>query len=175
MSPGTAGGISLPTLQLQQLQFVCRAAQIPAGAIDSINVPYMARSIKVAGDRSFQDYTITVMNDEDWSLRTMFEGWQNAINSLESNIRAPGLDVENYKTNFNVRQFTKDGFVTRSYQMIGAWPTVVSPIDLDWDASNQIEVFTVTFAFDYWLPDPGDSLAVLNEYFGAAVTPATIS
>jgi len=143
-------------------------------SVDAVNVPYFGRVVKMAGNRTFQDYEITVMNDEDWSIRTMFESWNNSINSLESNIRDPSLDTENYKANFNVRQFDKTGTIIRSYQMLGAWPSIVSPINLDWDMANQIEVFTVTFSYDYWLPDPGDSIGVDNEYFTEATTPASV-
>ena len=142
--------------------------------VDAVNVPYFGRVVKMAGNRTFQDYEITVMNDEDWSIRTMFESWNNSINTLESNVRDSDLDTENYKANFNVRQFDKTGNIIRSYQMLGAWPSIVSPINLDWDMANQIEVFTVNFSYDYWLPDPGDSQGVTNEYFTDATTPASI-
>ena len=170
----TGSSIQLPAQQLAQLPFVVRAASIPASAINSIDVPYMGRKIKLAGDRDFGDYTIVVMCDEDYGLREMFEAWQNSINSLESNVREAALTTENYKLDFNVRQFAKDGTIIRSYKMVGGWPKVVSPIDLDWDAQNAIETFSVVFSVDYWLPDPTDSPTTLIDFYGAATTPVSI-
>jgi hypothetical protein len=178
-SGGAVAGVIFPLAiaNLSQLNFVARAAKIPEGTIAAIKVPYLSRDIKVAGMMTFPDYKVTIMNDEDWSIRTMFESWQNSINSLESNLRTTNLDVENYKIDFNVRQFDKTGGIIRTYQMLGAFPIEVSAIQLDWEDREKVEVFDVTFAIDYWLPDPGDTTSQFfagQEYYPAATTPTTI-
>lgn len=174
---GTSNFSLLPQGILRQLNFVARAAKIPEGTVASISVPYLSRDIKVAGMMTFPDFEITIMNDEDWAIRDMFEAWQNTINSLESNLRTAAFDLENYKANFNVRQFAKEGSIVQSYQMVGAFPKLVSAIQLDWEDREKVEVFNVTFAIDYWLPDPGDTVGNIispNSYIGPATTPATI-
>lgn len=147
-----------PTLPLnpeafRKLVFTCRAAELPESTISNIEIPYFGRRIKVAGERSFADWSITVMNDEDFSVRSMFEAWQNAINTMQTNIRLPEAAFEQYKAfAVDVTQFAKDGEVLRVYQLIGAFPTQLSGVTLNWDSQNAIEEFTVNFAYDYWLP-----------------------
>jgi len=139
---------------LQQLPFLVRAASLPSAVVAPIRVPYFGRHIKVAGNRDFEDWTITIFNDEDFAMRDIFESWSDDINTLQGNVRLPGFNTEkSYKSDFVVQQFDKSGAVIRAYDMLGAWPTRVSQIDLDWEAQNQVEVFQVTFAYDYWIPD----------------------
>jgi hypothetical protein len=157
-------GEALDAASLSQFRFVCRAAQIPPSALGTIEIPYFGRKIKLAGDRVFQSWQVTVMNDEDFSVRSMLEKWSNALNTIETNIRRP-LGELNYKSDVLVRQFGKNGAggaPIRVYKLIGAFPTVISPIDLDWNSTDQIENFTVTFEYDYWLPDLGNELNTYN-------------
>jgi len=154
-----------------KFRFTCRGASIPAATIQAIDVGYFGRKIKVQGDRTFTDWQVTVMNDEDFLVRSMFEKWSNALNRLESNIRDPNFtgDENSYKTDMNVLQYGKDGELIRQYDIIGAFPTTVSDIQLDWDTTNQIETFTVTFAYDYWLPAEENT----NAYLSDAVSPVS--
>ena len=122
--------------------------------VSPIRVSYFGRHIKVAGNRDFEDWTITVFNDEDFSLRDMFEDWSNSINSLQGNLRLASENTESaYKSDVLVQQFDKEGNIIRGYNMLGAWPARISQIDLDWEAQNQIEVFQIVFSYDYWLPN----------------------
>jgi hypothetical protein len=138
--------------------FLIRAAQLPASTVDSIDIPYFGRKIKIAGDRTFTDWTITVMNDEDFDLRNSFEAWLNSINAHVSNrMDYDSAAPSNYKVNIEVHQYGKAGpgdenGIIRSYALIGAFPTSVDAISLDWDTTNQVETFDVTFAYDYWAP-----------------------
>lgn len=142
----------------ERASFLIRAAQLPASTVDPVDVPYFGRKIKVAGDRTFADWTVTVMNDEDFKLRNDFEAWLNYINTHISN-RSASADgsPENYKVDVQVIQFGKagpgdDSGIIRSYSLVGAFPTSVDAISLDWDTTNAIETFDVTFAYDYWIP-----------------------
>ena len=164
-------GIGIDTTTISKFKFVCRAAELPPSQMASVDVPYMGRNIKVSGDRVFPDWNVTVMNDEDFSVRAMFELWSNGINRLESNVRDPALINELYKTDFVVDQFSKDGTLIREYTMYGIFPTVIGPIALDWENTNAVETFTVQFAYDYWMPtleQSSFSAGGINTYAAAA-------
>jgi hypothetical protein len=114
-------------------------------------VPYFGRTIKLAGDRSFADWSVTVMNDEDYIVRNMFEDWSNKINQLAGNRKL--LSNNSYKfSDALVTQFSKDGTPIRAYNFVGIFPVQVSNMALDWDNTNSIQTFDVTFAYDYWIP-----------------------
>lgn len=147
------GGIGIDNISVQKFSFVARAAELPASTIASFDVPYFGRKIKVAGDRTFTDWRVTVMNDEDFSVRAMFEAWSNAINRMIANVRDPILNAEQYKTDVEILQYGKDGSPLRSYLLVGAFPTVVDAISVDWNTTNNIEEFAVTFSYDYWVPN----------------------
>lgn len=136
---------------MEKFIFTCRASEVPAATVESVNVPYFGRQIKLAGDRTFTDWSVTVMNDEDYLVRNMFEDWSNQINQLAGNIKL--LPANTYKsTDATVTQFSKDGSKIRAYQFVGIFPVSVGAMALDWDSTNAIQTFDVTFAYDYWLP-----------------------
>ena len=145
-------GIGIDNVSVDKFRFVCRAAEIPDSTISSIEIPYFGRKIKVAGERQFTDWSVTVMNDEDFAVRSLFESWSNALNRLVSNVRDPSLSAEQYKQDLEVIQYGKDGSELRSYILVGAFPTQIGAIALDWDSANQVETFTVNFSYDYWVP-----------------------
>lgn len=130
-----------------KIPFMVRAAQLPESTLGVIPVSYFGRQIKVAGNRTFGEWTVTIINDEDFLIRNSMEQWVNSINSLQNNlsIGQPAL----YKSSANVTQYGKQGNVLRTYQFNGLFPTSVAPIDLNWDTEG-IEEFTVTFQYDYW-------------------------
>ena len=144
-------GFDLPTFDADKFQFMCKAAQLPAQNIGSIDVPFRGRTFKVAGDRTIDAWTVTVINDEDFKIRNAMEEWSNRINRLERNVR----DIGRYKTNATVIQYAKDGTPIREYKFDGIFPQVVSPIELDWATVDQIESFQVTFSYDYWTVSGG--------------------
>ncbi len=133
----------------QQLRYMVRATQIPASSLSMIEIPYFGRRIKVAGTRTFPEWQVTVMNDENFSVRRAFEAWSAAINSNQTNVRS----TSNYRTTADVIQYGKEGGELRRYQFVNIFPLEIGPIELGWDQGDQIEEFTVTFAFDYWTVD----------------------
>jgi len=145
-------GIGLDNVSVDKFRFVCKTAELPESVISSIDVPYFGRKIKVAGERAFADWSVSVINDEDFSVRAMFEAWSNALNRLVSNVRDPAISAEQYKVDLDIVQYGKDGSTLRSYQLIGAFPTQISGIALSWESASAIEEFTVNFAYDYWIP-----------------------
>ena len=164
-------GIGIDQDSRDKFRFTCRGAALPAATIQSIDVGYFGRKVKVQGDRTFADWQVTVMNDEDFLVRSMFEKWSNALNRMESNVRDPNFsETENsYKVDLDVIQYGKAGDLIRQYTIIGGFPTDVSEIALDWDTTNQIETFTVRFAYDYWLPQNEEA----NAYAGDAISPVS--
>lgn len=158
----------VPTIGiLQGGRFLISASQLPASLIDEIRVPYFGRSIKVAGDRTFENWPVTVLNDEDFALRNAFETWHNLMNTMVSNRLSPEVagpigGQQSYKTDLVVRQFMKEGppsesGMARQYRIIGAFPNAISPIPVDWADTNRIEQFEVSFSYDYWVVDGGVS------------------
>lgn len=137
----------------KSIHFLCRATQIPPAPLDSIPVPYFGRKIKIAGDREFPDWTVTILNDEDFAARVMMESWSNRINTMVSNVMDPTMFPLTYKSTAKVLQYGKQGNVIAAYDFIGIFPVNVDAIPLDWDQTNTIEQFDVTFAYDYWIPD----------------------
>jgi len=131
---------------LKKVSMLVTAAQIPPGNLDSINVHYFGRAIKVSGDRVFPDWTVTCINDEDFAIRALLESWQNKMNAIISNrMDAPSNQLMSYKADLLVTQFNKNGGKARQYKFVGAFPTIVDAISLNWEAVNQIETFDCTF------------------------------
>jgi hypothetical protein len=130
--------------------FMVRAAEIPGLNVAELAVPYMGRQIKLAGNRTYDNWTPTIMNDEDFLIRNALEHWNNAINSFEGNLTNVGGSAPSlYKSNAQVTQYSKTGEILRVYDFIGLWPSVISPIALGWE-QDAIEEYQVTFAYDYW-------------------------
>jgi hypothetical protein len=144
-APGTFGSAQ------QQVTMRARATTLPGDTIAAIGVNYFGREIKVAGNRSFTDWSFTIINDEDFVLRNAFERWMSGINSHVSNLRMPEMlsGDGGYQQDAFVTQYGKTGDVIKRYKLVGCFPTDVSTIDLDWAADN-IEEFTVTFAYQWW-------------------------
>jgi len=141
-----------------QVPFMCKAAQIPEATLSAIDVPYFGRQIKVAGTRTFGEWSPTIINDEDFLIRNAMEQWSNAINSFQGNINNAGGSAPSlYKANAQVTQYGKTGEILRVYDFIGIFPTAVAAIDLGWDQGDNIEEFGVTFVYDYWQVSGGQT------------------
>ena len=136
-------------------QFLCKAAALPAQNIASIDVPFRGRIFKVAGDRTIDTWTVTVINDEDFVLRSAFENWTQQIADLSTNLGA--TDPSAYMTNAKVFQLGRgsskasqdssgdSNVLLKEYEFIDIFPTSVSAIDLSYDTGDTIEEFTVEF------------------------------
>ncbi len=130
-----------------KVPFMVKSAQIPSSTVGGIEVPYFGRKLKYAGDRTFEDWSVTVINDEDFGIRNSLEAWSNAINTHDTNIRSL---PQNYKSNGIVTHYGKDGNPLRSYIFEGMYPSTINSIDLGWDQNDAIEEFQVTFTYDFW-------------------------
>ena len=136
--------------------FLVKATTIPASTIGSYDVYYHGKAIKVAGDRTYDTWDTTIFNDEDFGIRNTLEWWMNAISNHKLNTRNKEVfntsegDVAKYKSTLKVIQYSKAGEELRNYEFVGAWPSALSTINLDWATASEIEEFTCTWVYDSW-------------------------
>ena len=136
-------------------RYMCKAAALPASNVAAIDVPFRGRIFKVAGDRTFDTWTVTIINDEGFILRTAMEEWMDQISKLENNLGA--TNPQSYMTNAKVYQLGRGSksssedntgeknVVLREYEFVDIFPTNISAIDLSYESSDTIEEFTVEF------------------------------
>ena len=149
----------------EMTRFMVKAAQLPASNIAEIPVPFRGRVLKVAGDRTFDPWTITVINDTDFQIRTAFEKWMNGINKHDDNSGI--VTPADYQRDAYVMQFGRsaDGSkipVHKAYRFYGVFPTNVSEIEVSYDNSDVIEEFTVTLQVQWWDALDGNGRTQLN-------------
>jgi hypothetical protein len=138
----------------QKAVFMARAAQLPGSTVGQVPVFYFGREMKFAGNRTFTDWTLQIINDEDFVIRNSLESWMNQINSHASNVRGTGaVTPSSYSVDAVVTQYGKAGNILKSYNFVGMFPVDVSPIDLDWSSNDTIEEYAVTFAYQWWETD----------------------
>ena len=131
--------------------FMVQAASLPGSNLGTIEVPYFGRKVKIAGDRTFDEWTVTVINDEDFLIRNAMEEWMANINAHVGNTRqTQSASPADYKSQAQITQYSKTGTALRTYNFNGLFPTNVAPITMDWDTTDDIERFDVTFQYDYW-------------------------
>ena len=135
-----------PTDVLDKSRFLVKAARLPASNIQQIDVPFRGRILKIAGDRTFDSWSITVINDTDFAIRSAFERWMNVINRLSDNTGA--VNPADYQADCYVYQLDRDGQSLRSYRFFDTFPTQVGPIELSYDATG-IQEFTVELQVQY--------------------------
>ena len=134
--------------EIEDLAFLCRATSLPGMTVPSFNVPFRGRSIKIAGDRTIADWSVTCYNDTDFKLRNAFERWMNGINNMTDN---EGLtNPADYQVDAFVDQLDRNGATIKSYTLRGVFPTEVAPIELTYDEATAIEEFAVTLAYQYF-------------------------
>ena len=159
-------GITTPPTRSE---FLVKATTIPASTIGSYDVFYHGKTIHVAGDRSFDTWDTTIINDEDFGIRNSLESWMAAISNHTLNTRDKNLFQSNdmsegssakYKSSLKVTQYSKAGDDLRTYIFNGAWPSALSTINLDW-SSQEIEEFTCTWMYDSWFVSAGTSASNL--------------
>ena len=136
-------------------QFLIKGTTIPASTLGTYEVFFHGKSVKVAGDRTFDTWDTTIINDEDFGIRHAIENWMELISNHKLNTRDTSitskLEGENadYKQTLSVTQFGKSGKGLRKYDFLGAFPTALSTINLDWGTAD-IEEYTCTWTYDRW-------------------------
>ena len=137
-------------------RFLVKGASIPASTIGTYDVFYHGKAIHVAGDRTFETWDTTIINDEDYGIRIALEKWMDLLADHKLNTRVGFSSSEgeqaSYKQDIFVTQFGKDGKHKHHYHFLGAFPTTISAIPLDWGTASEIEEYTVTWTYDKWMP-----------------------
>lgn len=167
---GAAEGTDDPwSAYTENFKFLCKAAQLPASTVNPISVPFRGRTLKVAGDRTFAEWTVTIINDEDFTLRTAFEKWSDVVSNLIDNTGV--TNPTSYMTNGFVKQLGRGNqafsqsntpgnvSVLRSYKFYDIWPSEISEIALSYDSADTVEEFTVTFQVQYFTIGESDESA----------------
>ena len=132
----------------EKSRFLVKAALLPASNITPIEVNFRGRILKIAGDRTFDTWTVTVINDVDFSIRSAMEKWMDFINSMEDATGAQ--DPALYQPDAYVHQLDRDGSTLRSYKFHDIFPTNISAIDLSYETVDTVEEFTVEFQVQWW-------------------------
>ena len=129
-------------------RFLVKSAALPASNITPIDINFRGRILKIAGDRTFDTWTITVINDTDFAIRSAFEKWMNVINKLSD---ATGFnDPAEYQEDAFVHQLDRDGSTLRTYKFFDIFPTNISQMDLSYETIDTVEEFTVELQVLYW-------------------------
>lgn len=134
----------------QQTQFLCRTAALPASTIADIPVAYRGKTVHLAGEREFAPWTISVYNDTNFNIRNAFESWSEGINSY-TQIQGR-TNPTDYQVDLMVHQLDRGGAIIKSYKFFDAYPTEVGLIQLDFESTNAIEQFDVTFQYNFFEP-----------------------
>ncbi len=144
----------------ESFKFLCKSATLPASNVANVDVPFRGRILKVAGDRTFDPWTVTVINDEDFKVRTAFERWANVMSKLDD---ATGVsNPASYMTDAEVSQLGRgaalnstvndggESVILRTYKFYDIFPTAITEIALSYDTGDTVETFDVTFQIQYF-------------------------
>lgn len=135
----------------EEFNLLCMSSNVPAFTTGIIEVPYFGRKVKIAGDRTYAEWSTTVMIEEDFSQRRVLEEWARKINDGPANVRGYAAP-EDYKEDATIKLFGKTGSKLQEYTLTGCWPVDIGTIELDWNTTDTIGTYTVTWAFDYMQP-----------------------
>jgi hypothetical protein len=160
---GGAGTGAVAQTEKELVNLMCKSAALPASNLGVIEVPFRGRTVKIAGDRTFDTWSPTFINDKDFKVRAIMEQWSEAINGNAGNtadlLTPLAGDANGYSAHLLVHQLEKaatpdangiGGNILRTYKLWYAFPTNISQIDLAYDSNDQIEEFSVEFQYSYW-------------------------
>ena len=137
--------------ETSDLAFLCQATSLPGQSLGTVAVPFRGRVLNIAGDRTFNPWSVTVMNDTDFKLYRAFERWFNGMNNMTDN---EGLtNPVDYQVDMFVDQLDRNGATLKSYTLRGAFPTSLDDIALSYDANNAIETFGCSLTYQYFETD----------------------
>ena len=167
-------GIDVTANESDSYKFMVKGAELPGSTVSAISVPFRGRQLKVSGDRTFAPWTITVINDTNFTLRNSFEKWMNFMNRNDDN--AGVITPTQYQTDMKVHQLGRGTVnelpavggqipIYKSYKFYGAFPTDITPIVLSYDSVDTIEEFSVTFEYQWWdtFDDKGETILSTDE------------
>lgn len=143
--PAAVGGGALAGIQSQ---FLCKSAQLPASTIEDITTYYRGRPVHFAGERSFQPWTVSIYNENNFNVRNAFEAWHDFVLNYDAT-NGSQLPVT-YQVDMSVIQLDRNDVPVKTYTFHDAYPTMIGQIQLDFDMNNQIELFDVEFTYNYF-------------------------
>jgi len=130
------------------MSFLCKATNLPGQTLGEIAVPFRGRQLYIAGDRTFETWTTTIMNDTDFLIRNAMERWMNGINALSDN---SGLsNPSDYQVDAFIDQLDRAGQVIKSYTFRGIFPMTIAPIEVAYDTNDAVEEFEVTYRYQFF-------------------------
>ena len=146
-------GVLADPYAVESAKFLIKAASLPSSVVGEIPIGYRGRKLKIAGDRTFENWTVTVYNDVNMQLRNKFEGWMELINANESNTSAITniSGTGGYYAQPIVQQLDRAENVVKTYNFVDMFPVHIQDIPLDFDTNDAVEEFTVEFAYQYWI------------------------
>ena len=134
--------------ETRTMSYLCQATNLPGMTLGEVDVKFRGRSLYIAGDRTFEAWTTTIMNDTDFLIRNSLERWMNAINALSDN---SGLEnPSDYQVDAFVDQLDRSGAIIKSYTFRGLFPLTIAPIELTYDGNDAVEEFEVTYRYQYF-------------------------
>ena len=137
--------------ETSDLAFLCSATALPGQTVGQVAIPFRGRILNIAGDRTFEPWTITVLNDTDFKLYRAFERWMNGINNMTDN---EGIaNPADYQVDGFIDHLDRNGSTLKSYTYRGLFPTALAGIDLNYATNDAIEEFSVTFNYQYFETD----------------------
>ena len=149
----------------RRVTFLCKATQLPPSEIGQIDIPFRGRQLKVAGDRTFGDWAVTIINDDTFLIKNAMEKWSEKIQ--RHNYALGETQLANYFSDGYVRQLDRDATVLRTYAFRGIWPKTIDAIDLNFSSNDEIEDYGVTFAMQYWTATNSEEAAEAQNNEGA--------
>ena len=132
----------------ENIEFMCKTAAIPGSTLPVVEVPFRGHRLKIAGDRTFEDWTVTIINDINFTARSAVESWMLSIQELDSGIGATNLDY--LVSRATISQLNRDDSVIASYELYNMYPQTLNNIELSYDTADEIQTFDVTFSYSHW-------------------------
>ena len=131
-----------------KIQFLCKTASLPGQTIEQTDIKYKGLTVKLAADRTFEDWTVGIYNDTTWSSRTALENWMAEIVPLDSSVGPVGYEYMVDRA--TVSQMGRDDSIIATYEFFNMWPKTIAAIELDTAGGEEIETFDVTFAYSHF-------------------------
>jgi hypothetical protein len=147
--------VSLAPTAVARAPFLVSVAELPGSVVPPATVLYRGRAVNFAGDRTFAPWTITVLNDSDFSIRSALEQWMNGVDNLSQKLGY--LRPSEYQRDLSISQLDRNGNILKSYTLINAMPVDVSAVGMDFGANDVISTFTTTFVFQHYVTGGGSA------------------
>ena len=153
---------ALNLASVDDIRFLVQASTVPGVTVGVTELNYFGRAVKLAGNKTFDDWSTTIINDEDFHIRRVMEQWTESLAGNSSNTRRIGaLTSSSYMGTGTVTQYGKTGAAIREYKIANIWPNSVAELTVDWSENDTIQTYDVTFSYSHWISqDAGDSYSI---------------